>query len=158
VPFLLGAELVVNLRLRAVVSQFLTRDLIPESGRAAFDAALASAIRLRNSIWFEVLLLGAIYAVGTSLRWRTHMVLGVDGWYGTTTGGTWQPSRAGWWLILVSLPLFQFLLLRWYYRLFIWARFMWQVSRIELKLMPAHPDRMGGLGFLAQTGYIFSLL
>ena len=58
---------------------------------------------------------------------------------------------AGWWLGCVSLPLFQFLLLRWYFRLFIWARFLWQVSRIELKLMPTHPDRCGGLGFLASV-------
>ena len=34
----------------------------------------------------------------------------------------------------MSLPLFQFLLLRWYFRIFIWARFLWQVSRIELRL------------------------
>ena len=56
----------------------------------------------------------------------------------------------------VSLPLFQFLLLRWYFRLFIWARFLWQVSRIELSLMPTHPDRCGGVGFLASVSNAFS--
>ena len=56
----------------------------------------------------------------------------------------------------MSLPLFQFLLLRWYFRLFIWARFLWQVSRIDLKLVPTHPDRCGGLGFLAQVSQAFS--
>jgi hypothetical protein len=55
----------------------------------------------------------------------------------------------------VSLPVFQFLLLRWYFRLFIWSRFLWQVSRIELSLVPTHPDRVGGLGFLANTVYAF---
>jgi hypothetical protein len=59
------------------------------------------------------------------------------------------------WYGYVSLPLFQFLLLRWYYRVFIWARFLWQVSRLELKLVPTHPDRVGGLGFLANTAYAF---
>ena len=63
---------------------------------------------------------------------------------------------AGWWLGAVSLPLFQFLLLRWYFRLFIWARFLWQVSRIDLRLVPTHPDRTGGLGFLALVGYAFA--
>jgi hypothetical protein len=59
------------------------------------------------------------------------------------------------WYGYVSLPIFQFLLLRWYYRIFIWARLLWQVSRIELNLVPTHPDRVGGLGFLATTTYAF---
>ena len=46
----------------------------------------------------------------------------------------------------VSVPLFQFILLRWYFRIFIWARFLWQVSRIDLAYAPAHPDRLGGSG------------
>jgi hypothetical protein len=58
----------------------------------------------------------------------------------------------------VSLPVFQFLLMRWYYRIFIWARFLWQVSRIELSLIPTHPDRVGGLGFLANVAYAFTPL
>ena len=62
------------------------------------------------------------------------------------------------WYGYVSLPLFQFLLLRWYFRLFIWTRFLWQVSRIELSLVPTHPDRVGGLGFLANTVYAFTPL
>jgi hypothetical protein len=56
----------------------------------------------------------------------------------------------------VSLPLYQFLLVRWYYRIFVWARFLWQVSRSELSLVPTHPDRVGGLGFLANVAYAFA--
>ena len=59
------------------------------------------------------------------------------------------------WFGYVSLPLFQFLLLRWYFRMFIWMRFLWQVSRIELSLVPTHPDRVGGLGFLSVTPFAF---
>jgi hypothetical protein len=58
----------------------------------------------------------------------------------------------------VSLPVFQFLLIRWYFRIFMWARFLWQVSRIELRLVPTHPDRLGGLGFLAGTVHAFTVL
>jgi len=47
---------------------------------------------------------------------------------------------------------------RWYFRIIIWARFLWQVARIELSLIPTHPDRLGGLGFLAATTHAFTLL
>jgi hypothetical protein len=36
----------------------------------------------------------------------------------------------------------------WHVRFFIWYRFLWQVSKIPLNLIPTHPDRAGGLGFL----------
>lgn len=67
-----------------------------------------------------------------------------------------HPSLAGWWLGCVSLPISQFLLLRWYFRLLIWARFLWQVSRLQLSLMPMHPDRCGGLSFLAMVSQAFA--
>jgi len=50
----------------------------------------------------------------------------------------------------------QFILLRWFARLFIWYRFLWNVSRIKLHLIPTHPDRAGGLGFLGTTAYFLS--
>jgi hypothetical protein len=34
-------------------------------------------------------------------------------------------------------------------------RFLWQVSRIDLRLVPTHPDRAGGLGFLSNTAHYF---
>ena len=48
--------------------------------------------------------------------------------------------------------------MRWYFRIFIWTRFLWQVSRIQLKLVPTHPDRVGGLGFLGNIVYAFAPL
>jgi len=156
IPLLIFAELIVHQRMRPVVLQFLERGLIPESERPNFDAAIAEAMRLRNSVWAEGLLLALVYVVGVGFLWRTQIALPVSSWHGAPVGGGWRPTMAGWWLGCVSLPLFQFLLLRWYFRLFVWARFLWQVSRIDLTIMPTHPDRCGGLGFLAGIIYAFS--
>ena len=48
---------------------------------------------------------------------------------------------------MVCVPLFRFLRLRWLWRLALWC-FLWRVSRLELRLVPTHPDRAGGLGYL----------
>ncbi|MDP2972383.1 MAG: hypothetical protein Q8P64_24735 [Deltaproteobacteria bacterium] len=45
-PLLIAAEPVVHRCMRHVVRQFLERRLIPESAKARFDAAVASAFRL----------------------------------------------------------------------------------------------------------------
>ena len=157
-PLLLVAELVVHERMRPLVREFVARGLIAHSARTKFDEAFASAQRLRNSVSAEVAMIAFVYGVGVMLIWRTHTAIGVSSWYGTAAPGQLHPSLAGWWLGCISLPLVQFILLRWYFRLFVWARFLWQVSRIELKLVPTHPDRCGGLGFLANVSAAFAPL
>jgi hypothetical protein len=154
-PLLIVAELVVHQRMRFVVRQFLERNLIPESALSRFEAAITSALRLRNSVLAEVLLIAFVYGVGILLFWRQYVALQTATWYAAPTGAGLQLSLTGVWYGYVSLPLYQFLLMRWYFRMFIWARFLWQVSRLDLRLVPTHPDRLGGLGFLANTVYAF---
>ncbi|MBP1688957.1 MAG: hypothetical protein H6Q33_5100 [Deltaproteobacteria bacterium] len=157
-PLLIAAELVVHRRMRTVLEGFLERHLIPERAMPRFDSAIASAFRLRNSVLAEVLLIAVVYVVGILIVWRQHIALDTATWYATPSADRSTLSLAGMWYGYVSLPIFQFLLLRWYFRLLIWNRMLWQVSRIELSLVPTHPDRLGGLGFLANTVYAFALL
>ena len=152
-PLLILAELVVHRRMRLVVKQFHDRNLIPENALPRFDRAVASAFRLRNSVLAELLLIGVVYVVGIQVFWRHYGAFQTATWYGTPTAGGLKLSFTGIWFLYVSLPIFQFLLLRWYFRLFIWMRFLWQVSRIDLSLIPTHPDRVGGLGFLANSAF-----
>jgi hypothetical protein len=154
-PLLVAAELVVHQRMRAVARTFDDRQLIPESAKPRLDAAIASAYRLRNSVLAEVLLIAVVYFVGVTLVWRHYMALDTSTWYATPGADGSRLTLAGAWYGYVSLPVFQFLLCRWYFRIFIWTRLLWQVSRIKLNLVPTHPDRMGGLGFLSNTVYAF---
>jgi hypothetical protein len=158
VPLLLIAEPVVHLRLLPIARAFLERNLIPAVAQPRFEQALRSAFRLRNSVLAEVLLLAVVYAVGVLIVWRHYTILRADSWYAAPSAAGATLSAAGLWYGYVSLPVFQFLLLRWYFRLFIWTCFLWQVSRIPLSLIPTHPDELGGLGFLSKTVYAFTLL
>jgi len=99
-----------------------------------------------------------VYVVGILIVWRHYTALDAATWYATPSVGGSKLSLAGMWYGYVSLPIFQFLLCRWYFRLFVWTRFLWQVSRIQLSLVPTHPDRTGGLGFVSGTAYAFALL
>src|SRR5436190_3120618 len=130
-PLLIVAELIVHRRMRLVVRQFRDRHLIPESALARFQGAVASATRLRNSVLAEVLLIAFVYVVGVTVLWRNYVAISEPTWYATPTANGLKLSLTGTWYAYVSLPCFQFLLVRWYYRVFIWARFLWQVSRIE---------------------------
>jgi len=158
IPLLVVSELVVHKRMRFVVKQFLERNLIAENDLPKFDAAIGSAFRLRNSVLAEVLLIAFVYIVGVLIIWRHYTALATNTWYAVASGGGLKLSLSGVWYGYVSLPLFQFLLMRWYFRIFIWARFLWQVSRLDLSLVPTHPDYVGGLGFLSNTVFAFTPL
>ncbi|MBX9869439.1 MAG: hypothetical protein K2X63_06550, partial [Burkholderiaceae bacterium] len=157
-PILIGAELIVHQRVRPIVGAFLDRQLITPGAIPQFEAAIRSAMRWRNSVMIEIIIIGLVYAVGILFIWRTQFSMDIESWYGGMNNEKFHPTLAGWWLMLVSLPMFQFLLLRWYFRIFLWARFLWQVSRIKLNLLFSNPDRCGGLGFLTQTTYAFAPL
>jgi hypothetical protein len=157
-PLLIAAELVVHQRMLPVVRQFKERGLIAEESLPQFEAAVASAQRLRNSVTAEVLLIAFVYLVGVLYIWPLS-ALSVATWYALPLdGGGRHLSPAGWWFAYVSLPAFQFILYRWYFRLFVWIRFLWHVTRCRLSLVPTHPDHAGGLGFLSITVVAFAPL
>lgn len=157
-PLLLIAEIAVERRMRPLLQEFLERHLIPENSLTRFEAAIKSASRLCTSALAEVLLIAFVYGVGILVIWRQYVALDTAAWYATASAEGSKLSLAGIWYGYVSLPIFQFLLCRWYFRLFIWARFLWQVSSIKLSLVPTHPDRVGGLSFLSHKTNAFAVL
>ncbi|PWU09013.1 MAG: hypothetical protein C5B47_03925, partial [Verrucomicrobia bacterium] len=150
-PVLIFAELIVHSRLTPVVRRFVERRIVLPHDLNRFDRAIDSAIRLRNSVPIEVGLLIFVYAFGLWL-WNSRVPIESATWY-AMPGGRWNLTAAGYWYVFISIPIAQFVLLRWYLRLFIWYRFLWQVSRINLHLIPTHPDRCGGLAFLGRSSY-----
>jgi hypothetical protein len=152
-PVLVVAELIVHSRIRAVIRCFVERRIVLPEDLPRFDSAIESAIRVRNSIPAEVGLLLFVYTFGLWL-WHGRVAPGASTWY-AMPGGRWHLTPAGLWYVFVSIPIVQFLLLRWYLRLFIWFRFLWQVSRINLNLVPTHPDHSAGLAFLGKSAYAF---
>jgi len=156
-PLLIVADIEAQRRMPPMLRQFLVRRLVPQNSVVRFEAAVASAIRLRSSVLAEALLLAAVYGVGILIVWRHYWALDTATWYVTPAAEGSKLTVAGMWYGYVSVPIVQFLLFRLYWRLIIFARLLWQVSRIELSLVPAHPDLYGGLGFLASTAYAYAM-
>lgn len=154
-PILIAAELLVHSRILVIVKAFLSRRIVIPQDTPKFIAAIDSASRLRNSIALELGLLLIVFTLGQWL-WRSQAILGSATWLTTPRDGRLQLTAAGYWYAFVSVPIFQFVLLRWYLRFLIWFRFLWQVSRLNLHLIPTHPDRAAGLAFLGRSAYAFS--
>ena len=147
IPLLLAGEYIVHRLLRPLVLQFVDRGIVPPADRARFEDLIESAIRLRNSKTIEALLFFAAVCFGVWL-WDRNPVPGQPTWYSDSAG---HLTIAGYWYGFVSLNVLRFLMLRWYFRLSVWYGFLSGVRALPLHLNLFHPDRAGGLGFLAST-------
>ena len=154
-PVLIFAELVVHQRIRPTVLKFIENGIVTSEEIPKFHAAISDTMRLRNSTAAEIALVIAVYTVGLWV-WRSQVALGAPSWYALADGTQMHSTLAGYWYLFVSLPLFQFILLRWYLRFFLWFTFLWRVSRLKLRLIPTHPDKAAGLGFLGRSTYAFA--
>jgi hypothetical protein len=147
VPLLITMEAVIGPRLPGAAAHLLERGIVAEDDVARFDGAVGEALRLRDSATLEVAALLLAY-VGSFLSLALQFFVGSSTWDLLTTATGFRLTSAGIWNTFVAIPLYQFLLYRTFTRLFIWWRLLWAVSRLDLRLIPTHPDRAGGLGFL----------
>jgi hypothetical protein len=153
VPILVLAESRIDRSWRALVLEFLRSELVDEKTLPSFEAVLKRTMRWRDSILPETLLavasfLPSMFHVNTEL-----LMSGTSNWHSTESGGL---SAAGWWFSLVCTPIFRFLLLRWFWRMFLWTSFLWSVSRLKLFLVATHADLAAGMGFLSEGQKAFS--
>jgi hypothetical protein len=154
VPILLLAEIVVHDRIRRVVQQFVNTGIVTSQMLPDFQAAISRTMRLRNSLVIEIALAVLAFGFGWAI-WRGDTGLASSSWFGTVEEGKQITTVAGWWYLHISIPMFQFLLYRWYFRLFVWFVFLKRVARLPLHLTPTHPDRAGGLGFVGAGAHAF---
>jgi hypothetical protein len=139
IPLFFMCESWVGPRMTAFVATIARTGVVPPGAKAALDAEVARTRRWTNWWWPEaVCLLAAIVLeiTGSSLQK-----------YGAT--GAYDPSRTSLAALVyfhAGLTLFRFLLFRWAWKLALWCWFLWRVSRLDLHLIPGHPDRAGGLG------------
>ena len=156
VPLLIIAEVVLDGRIRTVIKHFIDSRLVRESDYPRFEAAIGGAFTLRNSLLAEAVIVGVVIVNSVFLRVEY-----------APSGSTWQMlvseagrtrTPAGWWYVVVAIPLFQFLLVRWLWRFLIWSRLLWKLSKIDLQLIPTHPDLAAGLGFLSPAQAKFGIV
>src|SRR5580765_2046802 len=157
IPILLMAEIVVHQRIRVVVRQFVDTGIVTSETLPAFRAAIASAMRLRNSLAVELTMVVFVFGFGWTI-WQGESGLTGSTWYAIVDGASSHLTGAGQWYVHVSIPIFQFLIFRWYFRLVVWFLFLRRVSRLPLRVMPTHPDRAGGLWFLGLGAHAFVLV
>jgi hypothetical protein len=151
----------VEERLRKHLQQFARAPLLaPESFPAAAEA-VTKALKRRDGRLAEALCL--IMAILGTVVFYFRVIHGeTSSWLVQISSEGNALTLAGWWCVVVSNPLFLFLLLRWLWRLFVWSRLLRELASLELRLVATHPDGHGGLAFIGQypnayTTFVFGV-
>ena len=149
VPLLFLSEVIVGPRFRNAGRQFIEGRFIREQDLPVVEAAVLRTQQRREALLPELLML----VIGFSAPWIWQM----EDWAGGGAVISWRSgggeallglSWAGLWYQFIAVPLLQFFMFRWLWRLVIWILFLHDLSRLDLRLVPTHPDRAAGLGFL----------
>jgi hypothetical protein len=152
VPLLVVAEYIVLPRLGAMAEHFSQSGLVPPSGQDAYVAIVARSRALSAGTWPSMALLAVAYAATAVLARAIPPEL-MPAWQRAGSSG-W--SLAGWWHMLVSLPILLGLVLGWAWRLVVWAHFLHRMAGLGLNLVASHPDRAAGLQFVAFSPRVFA--
>lgn len=150
-PGFFVAEPFVDARLALALRIFVTSHLVPAEALPRFSRDIEVLSRLRGRPLAELLLLAACFVfpwIGPLRHPAEWQVDPQDG--GLTVAGAWY--------LWLALPIVRFHLVRWAWRMALWNVLLWRIARLRLSLVPTHPDRSGGLGFLAPCQASFALV
>ncbi|WP_454711746.1 hypothetical protein [Cupriavidus nantongensis] len=150
IPLLILAEGIAHGVVPLCLRQFTRSGLVDEALAPRFREIVEGAAKLRDRTYPWVIIGGLV--LGWTLAVSVAPNRDEIGW-GDLGGAT---GFATWWFLLVSRPLFNVLLLAWLWRLLLTAIVLTRIARLPLRLVPTHPDRVGGLSFLNRVQFIFA--
>ena len=141
------AEQQVEQHLRAKLRQVAAAPIVAPSSFPVVAQAVSQALKRRDSRIAEAVCL-AIAAIAAGIALRHLLTVETSSWAVMASLGANAITLAGWWFVIVSMPLFWFLVMRGLWRHFVWSLLLRKLARVELRLVSTHPDGRGGLGFL----------
>jgi hypothetical protein len=153
VPLLIFAEGAVHTMSGQLLLRFVTTGIVPADQVAAMQSLIGRLSRLRDSVLPWIAILGIVIAVVTvsDVLHRVHEVE-----WATDPGDSRSLGFGAWWFLYVGRPIYLTLLLGWAWRVILLFLLFGGIARLRLSIVPTHPDRTGGLGFLARFPATFA--
>jgi hypothetical protein len=149
IPLLVIAEAVSHGVTTRLLPQFLRAGLVADADRERFRDILRGIARLRDRALPWLILAGLV--VGVTIVAPSPPANHELVWTGEVPGGF-----GAWWFDWVVRPVFTVLMLAWVWRLILLFLLCARLARLDLQLVPSHPDAAGGLGFLESLPIAFS--
>jgi hypothetical protein len=151
----------VEERLRIHLIHFAQAPLLAPGSFEAAAKAVNRALQRRNALPAELICL-LIAIIATIAVLLNLLDAETSSWAVRVSAAGTSLTAAAWWCLIVSSPLFGFLLLRWLWRHLVWSLLLRELAALDLRLVVTHPDGHGGLAFVgeypnAYTIFVFAV-
>jgi hypothetical protein len=153
IPLFILAEGVLHDVVTRTAQLFLKSGVVTPAQQPVFEQSLREARRLRDSSLPWVFVAGVTVALLLLDRPEAHQ--DALSW---AQAGDGTLGFGGWWFAYVARPIFIALLLGWLWRIILITRWFWRIGRLDLSLVPTHPDRTGGLAFVEKLPGAYALV
>ena len=152
VPLFIIAEGMMHGTLTGLLPRLVSSGIVPPSQFDALRSVLTGVARLRDSVmpWIAI---GAVL-ISFFLVSVPHELPHELSWGGSLLDGA-SLGFGAWWYLYVGRTIFMTLLLAWLWRLALLFVLFKRIAGLELSLVPTHPDRCAGLGFMAKIPVMF---
>ncbi len=155
IPLLIVAEAAAERVMARLMPQFVDAGVVQGAEVPRFRAILAGTARLRDAVlpWVIIVGVAGAWAFADTVVHRAHEL----------SWATREPPASalgfgGWWYVYLGRPIFIALLLGWLWRVVLLATALGRIAKLDLAIVPTHPDRAGGLGFVERFPAAFSLV
>jgi len=145
VPLLILAEGPANALTARLLPQLVHAGVVPPEALSSFRGALAATARLRDATLPWVVILGVVVTFATTSE-IIHHAHEID-WASEAVAEA-GPGFGGLWYLYVGRSIYLTLVLAWLWRIVLLTVMFWRIARLQLSLVPTHPDRTGGISFL----------
>lgn len=144
IPLFFLCETWVFPRMAEFSREIVNAGIVPKAELPAFVSDIRRSVRWSGSWGAEILFALASFILPLFVELPGKSAN--SGILLDETGGRIGPVLA--WHLGLCLPLFRFLLLRWVWRIVLWCWFLCRLQQRKLRLVPTHPDRVGGIGYV----------
>ena len=135
-PLLINADVIIDKLIISVLQSISTSGILGDDNKDKYNKAVVMLSQRKDSVIADILILIFSYSVVlSSLSNLDELSVSTTftNWITTHGDAGTQLTYAGWWFVLVSSPVLQIILYRWFWRFYLWVEFLLHLTRINLK-------------------------
>jgi hypothetical protein len=160
IPLLIFSQPVI--RMATGITSLYIHDVLlgKEERERVFLPALDKIRRINDSVISRIIMIAIVALIAVFLYYFTvhsKNLVSVSGWYGSLRDGEFSGSKTFVWYNVVSISIFRFILVRWFWSYCCWIWLLIKVAGCNLRITPNHSDKAGGLNMLVFPQSRFNL-